>query len=111
MAFIGNCEYRGFGHCRVFVDGCLYLGRVDVLTAAQNHVLGPVDEKQEAVVIQVANVTGVEPPIGQGLGIGLRSVQVTAEHVSAADPQLAVLTRPLIGTVLGHDPSLHDRAR
>ena len=110
MALVGHGEDSCLGNRRVLVDGRLDLCGVDVLTAAQDHVLGAVHQEQESILVQVADVAGVEPAIGEGLGICLGSVQIAADHVSAAYPELAVSASGLVRFVLPDYPGLHDRA-
>jgi hypothetical protein len=45
----------------VFVQGALDLDRVDVLAAADEHVLLAVDDEEEAVGIDAGDVAGVKP--------------------------------------------------
>ena len=109
VALVGHGEDRRLGDRRVLVDGGLHLCGVDVLTAAQDHVLGPIHQEQEAVLVQVADVAGVEPAVGEGLGVRLGPVQIAAEHVAATYPELAVSTCGLVRSVLPDYPGLHDR--
>ena len=46
---------------RVLHQGLLVLGAVDVEAPGDDHVLGPVHDEEEAVLVQVADVTGVVP--------------------------------------------------
>jgi hypothetical protein len=52
----------------VVEDRVLDLRAVHVLTAAQHHVLGAVHEVDEAVLVEVGDITGVQPAIDDGLG-------------------------------------------
>lgn len=45
----------------MIVDDVLDLGRVDVVRAADDEFLDPADDEQEPVVVEVAEITGVEP--------------------------------------------------
>ena len=58
---------RGLEHVGVAVEDVLDLLGVDVLAAADDHVLHAVDEHQEAVVVEVADVAGAQPPVAQHL--------------------------------------------
>src|SRR6056297_2033771 len=51
QAFVGDAVHSGFVHGGVFVDGRFDLGGVDVLAAAQHHVLRPVADVHETVVV------------------------------------------------------------
>ena len=48
------------------VDGLLDLGRVDVLAAGDDHVLGAVDDEDVASASQVGEVAGPHPAVAQG---------------------------------------------
>ena len=111
MPLVGHGEDCCLGDGRVLVDGGLHLRAVHVLAAAEDHVLGPVDQEQEAVLVEIADVPSMEPAVGQHLGVGLRTVQVAPEDVPATNPQFSVASRRLVGAVLGHDAGLHDRTR
>ena len=65
--------------------------RVDVLAAADQHVLGAVGEEDEAFLVHVADIAGDDPAIDIGLGGGFRLVPVELAVVGALDPQLAHL--------------------
>ncbi|MNZ73127.1 hypothetical protein D3C78_915290 [compost metagenome] len=60
-------------------DGGLDLGGIDVLAAADDHVLQPVADVDEAILVHVAAVTGMHPAIAQRLGGCFRLLPV-AEH-------------------------------
>src|SRR5439155_14709203 len=62
-AFVGNADDRHVRHLRVASQHALELGGVDVLAAGDDHVLDPVADVEEAVRVDVAGVTGVEPAI------------------------------------------------
>ena len=55
----------------VVVERLLDLPRVDVVAAADDHVLHAVDDEEVAVLVAVAEVAGVEPAAPHGLGGGL----------------------------------------
>ena len=81
------------------VDEALFdLDAVDVLAAADDHVLGPVRDVQEAVLVQVADVTGVEPAVAERLGRRLRVVEVAVHHRLVAQAHLSVLADPELTT-------------
>ena len=62
-AVVRQAEDRDVGDVRVLEDRRLDLGAVDVLAAAQHHVLDPVDDVDEAVLVDAARVAGVEPAV------------------------------------------------
>ena len=73
------------------VEGRLDLLRVDVLAAADDHVLDAVDDPQVAVLVEDADVAGVQPAVGDRLdGVG-GPVEIAAHDVGAADDHLAPL--------------------
>ncbi len=79
----------------VLVEDALDLERRDVLAAAPDHVLAPVDEVEVAFGRAADDVAGVEPVVGPRLGGRLVVLQVAGEEVLArvraggADEQLA----------------------
>ncbi len=104
-ALVRQPEDRGFEHGRVLVERVLDLDRVHVLAAAHDHVLGPVDEEQVALVVQVAEVARPVPALVQGLGGGLRVLPVAGHHARTAHQHLADLARRdalVVGTDDGH---------
>src|SRR6202012_1219143 len=69
--------------------GVLDLDAVHVLTTAVDHVLDPVDQVDQALVVDPGHVAGVQPAAGEGGGRRLRLVPVAGHHVRAADHELA----------------------
>src|SRR5690606_16378585 len=65
------------------------LARVDAEAAADDHVLGPVDDRVIAVGVAGGDVTGAEPAVAHHLGRGLRAAVVALHDVVAADRDLA----------------------
>ena len=64
------------------VDRALDLGRIDVLAAGDDHVLGPVEHIDVAVFIEVTDIAGGDPAVGinrAGSGFGQLPI---AEHVA-----------------------------
>ncbi len=91
-ALVGDAEHGGLVHAGVLVDGGLDLGAVDVLAGAQDHVLGPVLDVDEALVVEAAEVAGAQPAVDvDDLGGGLGLVPVAADQVRAPEPDLADL--------------------
>src|SRR5581483_4381093 len=66
------------------IDGRLDLPRGDVLAAAPDAVLHPVDEEQEAVLVDPAAVARVEPEVPPGLDRVIGALVVAAEEREAA---------------------------
>ena len=89
LLIVGHTEHGHLGDARMLVDRRLHLGAVHVLTTAQDHVLGPVDDEHEPVVVDVGDVAGVEPSVRDALGRGLGAVEVALDDDRAAHAQLA----------------------
>ena len=89
---VGASDHGGLGDLRKLVDDDLDLPGIDVLAAADDHVLGPVDQDQVAIFVEVTDVAGVQPAVDEGLRGLLRPVQVATHHVVALDDNLAGLT-------------------
>ena len=62
---VGDADHGGVGHRRVLVQDGLDLDAVHVLAAADDHVLGPVDDVDEALVVEPGDVARVEPAVGE----------------------------------------------
>ena len=86
---VGHADHRGRGDGRVLGEHVLHLDRVHVLAAGDDHVLDPVGDVDEAVVVHVAAVAGVHPAAAQRLGGLLGPVPVAEHHVAAAAHDLA----------------------
>uniref|UniRef100_A0A0A9AD90 Uncharacterized protein n=1 Tax=Arundo donax TaxID=35708 RepID=A0A0A9AD90_ARUDO len=85
-------------HRRVPVEHGLDLHAADILTAADDHVLGPVPDLQVPVGMHHADVTRVEPPVVAYRCLGRLVVVQVAEHdAPAAEHDLAHR-----GAVAGH---------
>ena len=54
-------DNRAFEHAVMAQQDFLYLAGIDIRSAGDDHVLGPVFQRQEAVFIQRAHVAGMEP--------------------------------------------------
>ena len=77
-----------------FDEPLLDLDAVDVLAAADDHVLLAVGDEEEALVVEVADVAGVQPAVGiDRLGGGLGLVPVAGHEDRAGDAHLAGLAR------------------
>ena len=58
---VGHADDGAVGHGRVLEEGGLHLDAVDVLAAPDDHVLGPVDDVDEALLVDAGHVAGVQP--------------------------------------------------
>src|SRR3954471_13202435 len=65
------------------------LARVDVAASRDDHVLRAVAQRQEAVFIDAAEITGVQPAAAQSLGAGLGVLPVALHDAIAARYDLA----------------------
>src|SRR4029077_20625598 len=74
-------------------------GAIDVLAAGHDHVLGPVDQEHEALLVLVAEVAGAVPAVDEGGRRLFGLVPVARHHVGAADDDLADLTFAYFGAV------------
>ena len=63
---VGNADDGGLGDRRVGVQHVLDLARVHVVPAADDELLLAADDEQEPVLVEIAEVTGVEPAAGEG---------------------------------------------
>jgi hypothetical protein len=78
-------------HLGVAVQELLDLARVDVLAAADHHVLDAADDVAVALVVDGGQVAGVHPAVGvDGLGGLFLVVPVAEHHRIAARAQLAL---------------------
>ena len=62
---VGHADDGTVGHGRVFDQGRLDLHAVDVLPTPDDHVLGPVDDVDESLLVDAGHVAGVEPSPGE----------------------------------------------
>src|SRR5271154_849273 len=75
----------------VSVDRLLDFAREDIKALDEHHVLLAVDEEQEAVLVEVADIARVDEPVADGPGGLFRLIAVARHHVRAPDPHLALL--------------------
>jgi hypothetical protein len=70
----------------------LQLGGCHLVGADLDELLEPVDDEHVAVLVDVAEVAGVQPAAGvEDLGGGVGAAQVAGHHLRAPCPQLAQL--------------------
>src|SRR6266567_4432212 len=97
---------------RMLEDGFLDHARIDVVAAAQQHVLGAVDDINITVFIHVADVAGTQEPVGgHYLGRRLRILPIAFHHVRTLDADLATLSQPHVFPVAGDAGELDDDSR
>ncbi|CAI8338451.1 MAG: Uncharacterised protein [Halieaceae bacterium] len=73
-------------------DSKLNFSPVNILPTTQNHILRAIDQIQKAILIKIANITGVQPAIYDGLCGGFWAIQVTLDDRRAFDTYLADLS-------------------
>ena len=92
VAVVGHADHLDVLDVGVGVEELLDLPRVDVLAAADDHVLDPPDDVHVAVVGHHREVAGVHPAVGvDGLGRALGVVPVALHDRVAARAELAGL--------------------
>jgi hypothetical protein len=84
---VGHAEGGDLVDLGAFEDRALDLGGIDVLAAADHQVLGTVRQEQVAVVVEVADVTAVEPAVAEFGLVGFGAVPVAADQRGCPDPQ------------------------
>lgn len=78
-------------------QNCFQFGRGNLKPFVLDEFLQPVDHVQMAICVDVADVTGVQPPIGIYRCLGrLRVVEVALHHLRPAHADLPVLIDPEI---------------
>ena len=90
----------------MLVEHLLDLARVHVVAAADDHVLLAVDDEEEAVLVDLAEVAGVEPAVADRLLGGVRAAEVALHDVVALDGDLADLAGGDLVVVVVDDPHL-----
>jgi hypothetical protein len=88
---VGDADHRHLEDAGMTADDLLDLARVDVGAPADDHVLLAIGDEQIAILVEVADVAGVQPAAAQGLGRRLRLVPVALHHDVAAYHDLAEL--------------------
>ena len=108
QALVGNTEHRGLLHVGVAVEYGFDFLAADVLAAPQHHVLQPVGDEDVAFLVDVADVPGMHPAVGQARRCGVRLVPVFREVHHAPDPQLAGFHRRAVAAIFGYRLHAHD---
>src|SRR5262245_65301651 len=89
----------------------LDLARIDIRATVDDHILGAVLERQEAVAIERAEVTRPQPTLTQRAGGGRSIVPVAAHHAIAFGDDLAHPARWQVDPAFVDDPYRDARAR
>ena len=98
-AFVRQAHHRDLGHARQSGDHIFQFAREDVETAADDHVLLPVDDVKIAVGIEAAHVARVQPTACKCDGGFLGPLPVASHHMRPAHTDLADIAG-------GHGPQL-----
>ena len=77
--FVGDAVHRRLVHGRVLIDRRLDLGAVHVLAGSDDHVLGPVLDVHETLVIDATDVARPQPSVDQGGCCRVGSVPIPAD--------------------------------
>jgi hypothetical protein len=88
VAGVRNSDDGDQRDCGVLHEHLLELARVDVEPAANDHVLGPVDDEVEAVRVLARQISGAEPTVVDGLRRRLGALVVALHGVVALDRDL-----------------------
>ena len=97
--FIGQAHDRCLDDALVREQHVLDLARIDVVAAADEHVVLAVENVDEAVLVHASDVAGMEPTVAESLGGLFRAVPVTGHELGAAADDLALLAgghRPVV---------------
>ena len=105
---MGDAHHRDLLHRGMLDHHRLDVGGVDVVPTADDHVLLAADDVEEAVLVDVAEISAAQPSVGgPGRGGGLRVLVVLTLATRHSGQQLAHLARPELFVVVIHDPELH----
>src|SRR3954447_17209715 len=63
---VRDADHRRLGHRGMLVEDLLDLARIDVVAAADDHVLLAIDDEEVAVLVDLGHVAGVEPAVLDG---------------------------------------------
>ncbi len=92
IAVVGDAEHLGVLDLRMLVEILLDLARIEVLAAADHHVLDAADDVAVALVVDGGEIAGVHPAaVVQHLGGLLRFVPVAQHDAVAARAQFTGL--------------------
>src|SRR6266702_3096120 len=87
-ALVRDADHGRLGHRRVGIDDLFDLARVYVEPAAEDHLLLAIDDEEIALLVDVPEVSGVEPAALESLGGRLWIPPVALHHVVASDHDL-----------------------
>ncbi|KAF1852476.1 hypothetical protein Lal_00037208 [Lupinus albus] len=108
---IGHAQHRHFGDGRMRQQGFLDLARIDVGAARDIHVRGTSGDVEEAILVHMPEVAGMEPVMLEGLGIGLRIVVIAHEDSRSAHTDFTGLEGGQFLSIVVQDGDLHAGTR
>ena len=73
--------------------------------------LAPPRDEEIAIGIEIAQITGVEPPLAQHLRRGFRTIPISLHYDRASNRNLTRWNRALVYRLRVHNPSLNSRER
>ena len=76
---VGLADHRDVPHLGMPRQDLLDLDRMDVLAAADDHVVDAARDEEIAVPVDIAHVAGEVPAVPQGPGVGVRTIPVAGE--------------------------------
>src|SRR5687768_14939468 len=102
---------RAFADRRMAQQHFLYLARINVGAAGDDHVLRAVPDGEEAFRVQAADIAGVQPAAALGLGGSFRVLPVALHYAVRARDDLADLARRQLLVLVVEDLHLDPGAR
>src|SRR4029453_2754527 len=96
-------------HGRVLDGHLLDVAGVDVHATRDDHVLFPIDQEQVAVLIDVPEIAGMQPPVDDRPGGEVRTLVVAGHHERPPAEDLADMSRRHVAAVVVKDAHLVER--
>src|SRR5215203_4118189 len=106
VPFVGPSDDADERDCRVLDQRVLDVAREDVEPAADDQILPAVDDVEVAVRVDIAEVSGVQPPVAHRLRRQRRVAPVALHHRRGAAADLADLARRDVLSVVTLDEDL-----
>src|SRR3546814_9030859 len=86
---VGQSDHRARHHVWVTRDDILHLGAKDILATRDDDVLQPVDDRQEALRVEDADVAGVQPAMLVEFGCPFRVAPIAWRQEAASHYDLS----------------------
>src|SRR4029077_5385916 len=99
---VRDANHAALGDRRVLIDRLFDVAWIDIVAAAQEHVLDAVDDEDVAVLVHIADVARAQiPAVGLHLGRRLLVLPIAEHDIGALDTEFAALAERnvLIGIV------------